>query len=171
MTDAQTPPGPDDIKEQTMTYPRTAPATDPGTPEQAPVGTVLIRYPNVFGAQVTVAVADHPRGTDTIAPSPLLNRCAQCAGCGELYGSALRGCKDQDVRAWALGHSGTCRALPAAGDGPDFAALAHEYTAKALLHLEAMRGPRIPASEMPETPHTAHLYMRAAEVYARLAAI
>jgi hypothetical protein len=162
-------PGTDRIREQTMTYPRIAPATDPDAADQAPIGTVLIRYPNLSGALVTVAVADYPHGGGVISPSPTENRYAECAGCGERYGSLVRGCKDADVRTWALGHCETCRALPPAGDAPDYAALAHDYAAKALMHLEAQRASRIPAVELPEAPHTAQLYMRAAELYARLA--
>jgi len=153
-----------------MTYPRIGPATDPDAPEQAPIGTVLIRYPNVSGALVTVSVADYPRGSANISPSPTHNRVGECGGCGELYGTILRGCKEEDVRKWAQGHAETCRALPPAGDGPDYATLAHDYAEKALRHLEALRGSRIPAVELPEAPHTAQLYMRAAELYARLAA-
>lgn len=152
-----------------MTYPRITPAADPDAVEEPALGTVLTRYPNLSGALVTVAVADYPRGTATISPSPTLNRVGECGGCGELYGTAERGNKEEDVRRWAQGHSETCRALPPATCGPDYATLAHTYAEKAVRHLEALRGSRIPAVELTEAPHTAQLYMRAAELYARLA--
>ena len=152
-----------------MTYPRITPATGPDAVDEPAIGTVLVRYPNLSGALVTVAVADYPRGTATISPSPALDRVGECGGCGELYGSAERGCKDADVRKWAQGHAETCRALPPVDRGPDYATLAHDYAEKAVRHLEALRGSRIPAVELPEAPHTAQLYMRAAELYARLA--
>lgn len=144
-----------------MTYPRIEPATDPDAPAQAPIGTVLIRYPNLSGALVTVAVADYPRGTAAISPSPELNRVGECGGCGELYGSTERGNKEEDARKWAQSHSETCRALPPAGDGPDFRMLAHQYATRAL---DAARANGLTQQA------TAELYAHVAEIYAALAA-
>jgi hypothetical protein len=141
-----------------MTYPNITASADPDALVQAPIGTVLIRYPNISGALVTVSVADYPRGGGVVSPSPTLNRYAECGGCGELYGSIERGIKEDDVRKWAQKHAETCLALPADDQGLDYATLAHEHVLQAVEALVHWH-----------TPATADLYVRIAEVYARIA--
>jgi hypothetical protein len=97
-----------------MTYPKIEPAAtaDPDAADTPPLGTVLIRYPNLFGALVTVRVADYPKGTATISAAPYLNRYAECAGCGDAHASVERGVRIDQAREWAQKHSEKCRALP-----------------------------------------------------------
>jgi hypothetical protein len=93
--------------------------TNPSVPTHAPdaadapaLGTVLIRYPNLFGALVTVRVADYPKGSANISAAPHLNRYAECAGCGATRASVERGVQIDQAREWAQTHSEKCRALP-----------------------------------------------------------
>lgn len=91
---------------------QTIPTTDPDATEAPPLRAVLIRYPNLSGALVTVRVADHPRGTANISPSPTLNRYAECSGCGDTRASVERGVRLDEARTWANKHAAECRALP-----------------------------------------------------------
>jgi len=100
--------------------PETSATPDPDATAAVPLGTVVIRYPNLSGALVMVCVADFPKGSVTVSASPHLNRYAECAGCGDGIATIVRGVPIEQARKWAAKHSAECRALPQPDDGRRF---------------------------------------------------